>query len=82
MPALGTTEGSRVTTTLAAPPAPFALGFAQARQAAPVASYAYDPRQQVNVVPDGRRAADDHIVLMGTGATTSTAGSKTHNDDD
>lgn len=81
MPALGTTEGSRVSATLA-PPAPFALGFGQARLAEPVLPFSYDPRQQISVGTDGRRAVDDHAVVMGTGATSSTAGSKTHNDDD
>jgi putative ATP-grasp target RiPP len=71
-----------VTTQLAAPPAPFALGFAQPRQAAPVAPFTYDKRQQLNVLADGSPAADNHAVLMSTAATSSTAGSKTHNDDD
>ncbi|MFE0490135.1 putative ATP-grasp-modified RiPP [Streptomyces griseoaurantiacus] len=68
--------------TLVAPPAPFALGFAQPRQAKPSTPLTYDPRQQVSVTADGRPAAEDHILLMGTSVTTSTAGSKTHNDDD
>ncbi|WP_240362075.1 putative ATP-grasp-modified RiPP [Streptomyces sp. RLB1-9] len=72
-----------MTTQLQAPrSAPFALGFAQPRQAHPVAPFSYDRKQQVNVLTDGSRAADNLPLLMGTSTTTSTAGSATHNDDD
>ncbi|ATL80480.1 hypothetical protein SMALA_0234 [Streptomyces malaysiensis subsp. malaysiensis] len=36
---------------------------------------------QLNVLSDGRPAIADRAVLLATGTTTSTAGSKTHFDD-
>lgn len=75
MPALGRPEGFRVNI------APFALGFAQPRQAEPTLLYAFDPARQLNVLADGTLAADNPTVLQAGGTTTSTAGSKTHFDD-
>ncbi|GGZ35758.1 putative ATP-grasp-modified RiPP [Streptomyces poonensis] len=60
----------------------FALDYARpAEQLEVSAPYAYDSALQLNVLPDGRIAAHDHAVLRELGATTSTAGSKTHFDD-
>ncbi|MBA6437890.1 MULTISPECIES: putative ATP-grasp-modified RiPP [Streptomyces] len=61
---------------------PFALDYA--RPAAPppiVIPYAYDPRRQWNVLPDGRPATSDRALLLAASTTCSTAGSKTHFDD-
>ncbi|AJE44179.1 putative ATP-grasp-modified RiPP [Streptomyces nodosus] len=61
---------------------PFALNYArQAEESEVSAPYSYDSRRQLNVLPDGRIAARDYAVLREWGATTSTAGSKTHFDD-
>jgi putative ATP-grasp target RiPP len=60
---------------------PFALGYARPAAGEPDVPYTYDPELQVNVLPDGTPAAEDHDVLRETTATTSTAGSKTHFDD-
>jgi putative ATP-grasp target RiPP len=62
--------------------AAFALAYAEPRQAEVPPPYAFDPEQQVNVLPGGEKASEDLVILMSTGATSSTAGSKTHNDDD
>ncbi|WP_198357357.1 putative ATP-grasp-modified RiPP [Streptomyces fildesensis] len=43
--------------------------------------YTYDCAQQLNVLPDGRPVISDPVMLLATGSTTSTAGSKTHFDD-
>lgn len=68
--------------TQATSPAPFALGFGQQRQPEPAAAFAYDAQQQVSTFPNGSLAVFDRALMAGTGATSSTAGSKTHNDDD
>ncbi|TLS44611.1 putative ATP-grasp-modified RiPP [Streptomyces montanus] len=61
---------------------PFALNYARpAQELEASVPYAYDSRLQLNVLPDGRIAAHDYAVLRELGATTSTAGSKTHFDD-
>ncbi|MBO1330851.1 putative ATP-grasp-modified RiPP [Streptomyces sp. VRA16 Mangrove soil] len=61
---------------------PFALNYARpVREAEVSASYSYDSALQLNVLPDGAVAARDYGVLRECGATTSTAGSKTHFDD-
>ncbi|MBW8698735.1 hypothetical protein MBT84_03985 [Streptomyces sp. MBT84] len=61
---------------------PFALNYARTAEELEVsAPYSYDSRLQLNVLPDGRIAAHEHAVLREWGATTSTAGSKTHFDD-
>ncbi|MET8633827.1 putative ATP-grasp-modified RiPP [Streptomyces sp. NPDC004096] len=61
---------------------PFALNYARSAAELEVsAPYSYDSRLQLNVLPDGRIAAREHAVLREWGATTSTAGSKTHFDD-
>ena len=61
---------------------PFALNYARPAAHPPVTiPYAYDPEQQLNVLPDGRQAISDPGLLLAAGATTSTAGSKTHFDD-
>ncbi|AQY20581.1 hypothetical protein T261_07871 [Streptomyces lydicus] len=43
--------------------------------------YTYDATRQLNVLPDGRAATSSRAVLLATGTTASTAGSKTHFDD-
>ncbi|MFF3562693.1 putative ATP-grasp-modified RiPP [Streptomyces sp. NPDC002574] len=61
---------------------PFAL--IHARPATPetfTPNYTYDSARQLNVLPDGRPVISDHRLLLATGATVSTAGSKTHFDD-
>lgn len=60
---------------------PFILRHARPAVPEPAVPYTYDPDLQVNVLPDGRPAAEDHGVLRTLGTTTSTAGSKTHFDD-
>lgn len=61
---------------------PFALNYARhAEQSEVSAPYSYDSRLQLNVLIDGRIAAHEYAVLQEWGATTSTAGSKTHFDD-
>lgn len=62
---------------------PFALAFAKSRRAEPETPYVYDERQQLNVCEDGvTLAADNWPLLLSTAPTSSTAGSKTHSDDD
>ncbi|GAA3062189.1 MULTISPECIES: putative ATP-grasp-modified RiPP [Streptomyces] len=61
---------------------PFALDYARPAEEWEVSTpYSYDSALQLNVLPDGRIAAHDYAVLREWGATTSTAGSKTHFDD-
>lgn len=61
---------------------PFALGYARpVVRSVVVAPYVYDAARQLNVLPDGRPAACSRAVLLATGTTASTAGSKTHFDD-
>ncbi|MCX3064319.1 putative ATP-grasp-modified RiPP [Streptomyces beihaiensis] len=61
---------------------PFALNYARPTQDVEVSTpYTYDSALQLNVLPDGGVAALDYAVLREFGATTSTAGSKTHFDD-
>ncbi|WP_030386546.1 putative ATP-grasp-modified RiPP [Streptomyces sp. NRRL S-241] len=60
----------------------FALTYAQPREAEPAMPYTYDKNKQMNVCPDGTLAAENYPLLMGTAATSSTAGSRTHSDDD
>ncbi len=60
----------------------FVLNYARPVEQSEVsAPYSYDCGLQLNVLPGGRIAADDHAVMREFGATTSTAGSKTHFDD-
>ncbi|GAA5700900.1 putative ATP-grasp-modified RiPP [Streptomyces avermitilis] len=60
----------------------FALNYARpAEQLEVSAPYSYDSGLQLNVLRDGRLAAHDYALLRELGATTSTAGSKTHFDD-
>lgn len=60
----------------------FALNYARpAEQLEVSAAYTYDSARQLNVLSDGRVAVHDYGVLREAGATTSTAGSKTHFDD-
>ncbi|MET7601608.1 putative ATP-grasp-modified RiPP [Streptomyces avermitilis] len=60
----------------------FALNYARpAEQLEVSAPYCYDSGLQLNVLRDGRLAAHDYALLRELGATTSTAGSKTHFDD-
>ncbi|MER6125822.1 putative ATP-grasp-modified RiPP [Streptomyces sp. NPDC001795] len=60
----------------------FALDYARPAEELEVSvPYRYDSGLQLNVLPDGRIAAHDYAVLQEWGATTSTAGSKTHFDD-
>ncbi|MCQ4082371.1 putative ATP-grasp-modified RiPP [Streptomyces sp. RB6PN25] len=60
---------------------PFALTYARPPIPEPETPYAYDPERQLNVLADGSVAVRDRAVLLACGATTSTAGSKTHFDD-
>lgn len=61
---------------------PFALNYARRTDDSNVsAPYSYDSRMQLNLLADGRIAAHEYAVLREWGATTSTAGSKTHFDD-
>ncbi|UQA97032.1 putative ATP-grasp-modified RiPP [Streptomyces halobius] len=62
---------------------PFALSFARpvAQTSSSTVPYTYDATRQLNVLPDGRPATSSRAVLLATGSTTSTAGSKTHFDD-
>lgn len=61
---------------------PFALNYVRPAAHPPVTiPYSYDPTRQWNVLPDGRPAISDAALLLATGTTTSTAGSKTHFDD-
>lgn len=62
-------------------PIPFALAYAQARTPEAIAPYAYDPAVQMNRLADGTLAVDNTELLTALGATSSTAGSKTHQDD-
>ncbi|MCZ4125553.1 hypothetical protein [Streptomyces sp. H39-S7] len=43
--------------------------------------YTYNCAQQLNVLADGRPVISDPAMLLATGSTASTAGSKTHFDD-
>ncbi|MFI9103292.1 putative ATP-grasp-modified RiPP [Streptomyces fildesensis] len=61
-----------------------AFALFHARPATPdtfTAHYTYDGARQLNVLPDGRPVISDPVMLLATGSTTSTAGSKTHFDD-
>ncbi|WP_432093395.1 putative ATP-grasp-modified RiPP [Streptomyces sp. bgisy100] len=62
---------------------PFTWNFAQRSQpSSPVTMhYSYDHSLQLNVLPDGRPAISDKVMLAAAGTTTSTAGSATHFDD-
>lgn len=61
---------------------PFVLNYVlPAESPAVTLSYTYDSALQLNVLPDGRPAIDDSALILATGTTTSTAGSKTHFDD-
>jgi putative ATP-grasp target RiPP len=61
---------------------PFALSYARpVVQPSSSTPYAYDATRQLNVLPDGRPATSSRAVLLATGTTASTAGSKTHFDD-
>ncbi|GGN45429.1 putative ATP-grasp-modified RiPP [Streptomyces sioyaensis] len=61
---------------------PFALSYARpAVKSATSTPYSYDATRQLNVLPDGRPATCSRAVLLATGTTASTAGSKTHFDD-
>ncbi|MEU8828483.1 putative ATP-grasp-modified RiPP [Streptomyces sp. NPDC048636] len=61
---------------------PFALSHAiPVDQSPAIVPYSYNVALQLNVLSDGRPAIADRAVLLATGTTTSTAGSKTHFDD-
>ncbi|MET7764475.1 putative ATP-grasp-modified RiPP [Streptomyces sp. NPDC005336] len=61
---------------------PFVLNHAIPVEESPVSvPYTYNAALQLNVLSDGRPAIADRAVLLATGTTTSTAGSKTHFDD-
>ncbi|QKV98049.1 putative ATP-grasp-modified RiPP [Streptomyces sp. NA02950] len=61
---------------------PFALSHTiPADQSPVIVPYSYNVALQLNVLSDGRPAIADRAVLLATGTTTSTAGSKTHFDD-
>ncbi|MDW4905344.1 putative ATP-grasp-modified RiPP [Streptomyces sp. ADMS] len=60
----------------------FVLNYARPVEQLEVSTpYSYDCGLQLNLLPGGRIAAHDHAVMREFGATTSTAGSKTHFDD-
>ncbi|CBG75236.1 MULTISPECIES: putative ATP-grasp-modified RiPP [Streptomyces] len=60
----------------------FVLNYARAAEQLEFsAPYTYDSGLQLNVLADGRIAAHDQGLMRELGATTSTAGSKTHFDD-
>ena len=61
---------------------PFTLNYAQPRGLQPTLTpYHFDAALQLNVLPDGRPAVSDPVLLLEAGTTTSTAGSQTHFDD-
>ncbi|MEU9121136.1 putative ATP-grasp-modified RiPP [Streptomyces sp. NPDC048506] len=61
---------------------PFALSYARPTvKSAATTPYTYDATRQLNVLSDGRPATSSRAVLLATGTTASTAGSKTHFDD-
>ncbi|MET7910104.1 putative ATP-grasp-modified RiPP [Streptomyces avermitilis] len=61
---------------------PFTLNYAQPRGLpAALTPYRFDAVRQLNVLPDGRPAVSDRVLLRAAGTTTSTAGSQTHFDD-
>ncbi|MER7816309.1 putative ATP-grasp-modified RiPP [Streptomyces sp. NPDC096153] len=61
---------------------PFVLNYVlPAESPAVTLPYTYDSALQLNVLPDGRPAIVDRDLILATGTTTSTAGSKTHFDD-
>ena len=61
---------------------PFVLNHAvPAEHSSARIPYSYNIALQLNVLADGRPAITDRTVLLETGTTTSTAGSKTHFDD-
>ncbi|MFE2600092.1 putative ATP-grasp-modified RiPP [Streptomyces sp. NPDC059396] len=61
---------------------PFALAYTTPRPPAPAMPFTYDAARQMSVCPDGSLAAVNYPALTSTASTTSTAGSKTHSDDD
>lgn len=63
-------------------PTPFVLRTATRRTPEPLVPWTYDPGRQLNTTPDGEPTGDDWDLLLATSNTQSTAGSKTHNDDD
>lgn len=61
---------------------PFALAYTTPRPPAPGTPFTYDAGQQMNTCSDGTLAAVNYPILLSTATTQSTAGSKTHSDDD
>ncbi|MDQ0785331.1 putative ATP-grasp target RiPP [Streptomyces sp. B3I7] len=60
----------------------FALNYAvPVKEFEVSAPYIYDSALQLNLLANGRIAAHDAALMRELGATTSTAGSKTHFDD-
>ena len=60
----------------------FALQFARKALAEPeIPGTTYDPDRQVSVLTDGTPACRDRELMLASGTTASTAGSKTHFDD-
>lgn len=57
------------------------LAHAQRRTAEAVAQYSYDPDAQVNLTSNGGLAITDAAIMLASGGSFSTAGSKTHVDD-
>ncbi|WP_425471987.1 putative ATP-grasp-modified RiPP [Streptomyces piniterrae] len=61
---------------------PFALNYTRPPVNPSISiPYRYDPVRQWNVLPDGRPVISHRALLLATGTTASTAGSKTHFDD-
>ncbi|GAA1523246.1 putative ATP-grasp-modified RiPP [Streptomyces albidochromogenes] len=61
---------------------PFVLNYAQQNAVPDVpVPYDYSSALQLNLLPDGRPAISDRVLLLAVGTTTSTAGSQTHFDD-
>ncbi|KOU77814.1 hypothetical protein ADK57_01700 [Streptomyces sp. MMG1533] len=61
---------------------PFTLNYVLPKQRPTVVmQYRFNESRQLNLLPDGRPAVSDPVLLLAAGTTTSTAGSQTHFDD-
>lgn len=60
---------------------PFALTLARPCPPGEPVAFTYAVGQQLNVMVDGSPAVLSPSIMMATGPTSSTAGSKTHQDD-
>lgn len=61
--------------------APFTLNFAEPVSQIRLAPLTYDEVRQLNVLPDGALAVSEMETAVFWSATSSKAGSKTHQDD-